>query len=147
MSQELRSGRVPWYFWAIGVVALLWNGVGALDYVMTQTRNETYLAEFTPEQIAYFLGFPAWAIGAWAVGVWGGVIGALLLLLRRRLAVPAFLVSLIALIVTSIYNFALTDGLAIMGGPTALVITVVIFVTTIALLLYARAMEKRGILV
>ena len=30
----------PSRLWAVGVVALLWNGYGGYDYVMTQTRNE-----------------------------------------------------------------------------------------------------------
>ena len=36
--------------------------MGAFDYVMTETRNEAYMAEFTPEQLEFFYGFPAWMI-------------------------------------------------------------------------------------
>ncbi len=41
--------RTAWYLWVIGGVSSLWNAMGAMDYVMTQTRNEAYMSAFTPE--------------------------------------------------------------------------------------------------
>jgi hypothetical protein len=137
--------RTPWHLWVIGIVGLLWNGFGAYDYLMTQTENAAYMARFTPEQLEYFYGFPTWVVALWAIAVWGGVLGCVLLLLRKRLAAPVFLVSLVCMILTSIYNFALSDGLALMGG-TAAAFTVVIFLFALGLWLYARAMAQRGIL-
>jgi hypothetical protein len=137
----------PWHLWLIGVVALLWNSMGAFDYVMTQTRNEAYLSGFTAEQLAYFYSFPAWVDAAWAIAVWGGVLGALLLLLRRRLAVWVFLVSLIAMVSTTFHNYILSNGMEMMGDAFSLGFTAVIFLIALALFLYARAMQKRNILV
>ena len=145
-SPSVAAARPRWYFWVIAVVAILWNAIGALDYVMTQTRNETYMAQFTPEQLEYFYGFPSWAIAAWAVAVWGGVLGALLLLFRRKVAVWFFAVSLAAMLVTSVYNFILSDGLDVMGGPLALAMTVAVVVIGVLLLAYSRAMAERGVL-
>jgi len=139
--------RRPWHLWVVGIVALLWNAVGAMDYLMTQTRNEKYMSQFTPEQLEYFYGFPAWVVAAWAIAVWGGVLGAILLLMRKSLAVPVFLVSLIAMVLTTIYQFGLSNGLEVVGDPFSLVFTAVIFVIAVALFLYARAMQKRGRLV
>lgn len=28
--------KATWYFWLIGIVLLLWNGMGALDYTLDQ---------------------------------------------------------------------------------------------------------------
>ncbi|MBO0720840.1 MAG: hypothetical protein J2P41_08455 [Blastocatellia bacterium] len=139
--------RSPWHLWVIGILYLLWSAMGALDYVMTQTKNEAYVSRFTPEQIAYFTGFPAWVVAAWAIGVWGGVLGALLLLFRRRLAVWVLLASLLALVVTTIHNYFLSNGMKIFGGAGAIIFTSIIFLTALLLLLYARAMQRRGVLV
>ena len=100
---------------------------------------------FTAEQLDYFYGFPTWVVAAWAIAVWGGVLGAILLVLRKRLAAPVFLVSFLAMVVTSVYNFLLSDGAAIMGGG-AMAFSAVIFVFALALWLYARAMAARGVL-
>ncbi|MGF1454389.1 MAG: hypothetical protein ACFB6R_03320 [Alphaproteobacteria bacterium] len=131
------SGRTPWHVWVIGVVALLWSGMGALDYVMTQTKNEDYLSAFTPEQVAYFTGFPAWFDAAWALAVWGGVLGALLLLMRTRLSVPVLALSFIAMVVTSVHTFAFTDWQAMMGTGGA-IFSALIFLFALFMVVYAR---------
>lgn len=137
--------HTPRHLWAVGIVGLLWNAMGAFDYVMTQTQNEAYMGQFTAEELAYFYGFPAWVVATWAVAVWGGVLGTILLLLRKRLAVGVFLVALLAVVVTSIQNFLLSDGLEVMGGSGAL-FSALIFVVALGLWLYARAMARRGVL-
>ena len=140
------AGRAPWHLWLVGVLSLLWNGVGAVDYFMTQTRNEAYLGSFTPEQLAYFQSFPAWAVACWAMSVWGGVLGAALLLARRRLAAPVFLVSLVTMLPMWLYNYVLTDGLRLMGGAGALAFSAAIFVVALGLWLYARRLADTGVL-
>jgi hypothetical protein len=137
---------VPWHLWVVGVLALSWNSVGAFDYVMTETRNASYMSSFTREQLDYFYGFPKWAIATWALGVWGGVLGSLLLLLRRRLAVVVFGVSLAGTAITFFYNYVLTNGLAIMGGAGVAVFSAVIILIAIALLFYARGLAARRVL-
>jgi hypothetical protein len=139
--------RAPWHLWVVGVAALLWNAVGALDYVMTQTRNAEYMAGFTPEQLAFFYGLPAWTVAAWAIGVWGGVLGSLLLLLRKSLAVWVFLASLVGVVLTTLQNYVLSNGLEVIGGPGSVAFTAVIFLIALALFLYARAMQSRAVIV
>lgn len=147
---EIRETDVvptPKHLWVIGVIALLWNAMGALDYVMTQTRNEAYMSAFTPEQLSFFYGFPAWAVATWAIAVWGGVLGAFLLLFRRRYAVWVFLTSLIAMAITAFQNYAVSNGMEVIGDAFTLGFTAAIFLIALALFLYARAMHKRKILV
>jgi hypothetical protein len=134
--------KAPPYLLIVGVLALLWNAIGAFDYVMTETRNSSYMSSFTADQLAYFNSFPKWAIATWALGVWGGVIGSLLLIFRRRLAVVVFTVSLLSVALTFIYNFVLSDGLRIMGGTGALLMPRVILLIGALLLLYSRRMVK-----
>jgi hypothetical protein len=136
----------PLHLWIVGALSLLWNAVGAFDYLMTQTRNQAYMSQFTPQQLEYFYGFPAWVDGAWAIAVWGSVLGSVLLLLRRRQAVPVFVVSLAAMVVTTVHNYVLSDGLEVMGGAGPVVFSAVIFVVGVLLVVYSRAMARRGVL-
>lgn len=141
-----RSVGTPWHLWMVGVLALLWSSVGAFDYVMTETRNAAYMGTFTPEQLAYFRGFPMWVVATWALSVWGGVLGAVLLLLRKRWAVPVFAVSLAAILLTTFYSFVLTNGLAVMGGVGGVLFSAVILVIAVALLIYSRSLVRSGVL-
>ena len=140
------ESKTPWYFWLVAALALLWNAGGALDYVMTQTRNEEYMAQFTQDQLAFFYGLPSWVVACWATAVWGGVLGALLLLLRREVAVQILLVSFAAMALSMIHNFLLSNGLEVMGDPTSLIFSAAIFVISLALYLFARRMTRAGIL-
>lgn len=147
MSEDTTAtaSSTPWHLWVVGALAVLWNGVGAFDYLMTQTQNESYMGQFTPDQLEYFYGFPTWVVVFWALAVWGGVLGSLLLLMRKRLAVPVLLVSFVSMIVTSVHNFLLSDGLDVMGTGGA-AFSGLIFVVALGLWLYARAMAKREVL-
>lgn len=143
---ESGSVRTPWHLWVVGILSLLWNAFGAFDYLMTQTRNEAYMSGFSPEQLESFYSFPSWAVAFWAIGVWGALLGSVLLLLRKRAAVWAFLASLIAVIVTNIYSYGFGDAMAVSGDTFSLVLSAAIFIIALFLLLYASAMNSRGIL-
>ena len=141
------SVRAPVHLWVVGVLSLLWNAVGAMDYTMTQFQVEAYLGTVTAEQLAYINGFPAWAVAFWAFGVWGSFFGSVALLLRRAWAVWLFGVSIIGLMGTSLYTYVLSDGFAMMGGGIGqIAFSVAIWVITIALFLYARYAARRRIL-
>jgi hypothetical protein len=139
--------KTPWHLWVVGVLSLLWNAMGALDFLMTQTNNETWLKGFPPEQLAYIQGFPLWSVIAWGVGTQGSFIGSVLLLLRRSLAFHLFAASLAGAMLTSLYSFVLSDGLKIMGGGAGMIaFNATIITISVLLLVYARAMRKRGVL-
>ena len=71
------SVKTPWHLWVVGIVAFLWNSIGALDYTATQLRVEAYMSQFSPEQLEYFYGFPSWAVACWAIAVWGSLLGSI----------------------------------------------------------------------
>jgi len=135
----------PWHLWVIGFLTLIWNAVGAFDYLATQLELEAYMAAFTPEQLDYFYAFPSWLVAFWALAVWSALAGSLALLFRSRVAVPLFLISLISMIVTSIHNFVFTNGAEVMGQG-GVIFSIVIAVVAVLLVLYSRAMAARHVL-
>ncbi|WP_336985933.1 hypothetical protein [Altererythrobacter aquiaggeris] len=144
--------KTPWHLWVIGVVTLLFNAVGALDYTMSQLRNRSYLSSMegsyditVDEMIAYIDSFPAWASASWALGVWGALIGSLLLLFRSRFAVWSFAISIAGVLLTTIYQFSGTMPEAL-EGPGQIAFAAVIWAVTIGLFFYARWMTAKGVL-
>lgn len=136
---------VPKHLWLVGVLSLLWNAVGAWDYLMTQTQNAAYMEAFTQPQLDFFYGLPVWVVALWATAVWGGVLGSLLLLARKRVATTVFLVSLVCAVVVAIQNFGLSSGLEVMGGGGA-AFSVAILVVAFLLWRYAQKMVRQGVL-
>lgn len=137
--------KTPIHLWVMGILALLWNAIGAFDYVATQLRIESYMSKFTPEQLEYFYGFPAWMDAAWAIGVWASLLGAIALLLRKSWAVGLFGAAIAGLFVSTLYNFVLMNGAQVMGD-FAVKFTAVIWVIAVLLFVYARAMDNKGVL-
>lgn len=138
-------GRTPLHLWIVAILAVLWNAVGAFDYLATQLRLESYMGQFTQEQLDYFYGFPTWAVAAWAIAVWFALFGSLALLLRRRIAYALFLVSLVAMLVSTVHSFALSDG-ARMMGTGGMIFSGVIVAIGLLLLWYSKRMAERGVL-
>jgi hypothetical protein len=140
------TARTPLHFWIVAVLATVWNAFGAFDYIMTQTRNEAYLAGFTDPQRAYFESFPMWMEATWAFGVWGGFLGAILLLMRSRHAVTAFAVSLAGLAASTVYQYVLNTPPTEMTTGVMMAMNIVIWAIAIGLLWYAMRMRKAGVL-
>ena len=140
------GARTPWHLWVVGVVAILWNGFGGFDYTMTQLQGEAWLVRFgmTEAQIAYFNATPAWAHGAWAVGVWGGLLCGLLLLMRRKWAMPVFVVSFLGWVAGMVYAFGLSNGMEAMGEMWPM--QIVIGAACVFFIWYAWTMSNKGVL-
>ncbi len=134
--------KAPWHLWVVGLLTLLWNGVGIFSYTMTHLGKLEDLG-MTPDQIAFFDSFPAWANALWALGVWGAFFGSVLLLLRSRWAVMSVAISVVGLIGTTIYqNFMIEVPAELQSIP----LNVMIWVTTLFMLWYARKMRGEGVL-
>ncbi len=139
--------KTPWHIWLIGVIAVLFNSIGVFDFVMSMAQGAVYQASagMTPDQIAHYQAMPGWMTVVWAVGVFGALLASILLLLRRKLALPVFVLSLAAFLISLLYTYVLTDGGAVMGQQMAITSAV------IAGLLgffswYSWSMAKRGVL-
>jgi len=135
----------PKHLWIVGVLALLWNGMGAMNYVVTQLKVDAFMSQYTQEQLDYYYGFPAWAIAFWAIAVWFGVAGCVLLLMRKKIAETIFLISFVSMVINSIYSYGMSNGMEIQGAG-GFAFSLVIFVVALGLWIYARAMRARGVL-
>jgi hypothetical protein len=139
--------KTPWHLWLVGVVALLFNSIGVFDFVMSMSRGADYMASagMTPDQIAHYQEMPGWMTVVWAVGVLGAFLASIFLLLRRKLALPGFVLSLAAFLVSLLYTYVLTDGGAVMGQQMAIT-SAVITVLLVFFSWYSRFMAARGVL-
>jgi hypothetical protein len=101
-------GGVHWSFWVIGAVALIWNVMGVINYFMQMDTDA--LAAFSETARALVEGRPAWATGAFAISQFGGMLGCLLLLLRKSAAIYLFIASLLGVIVTVTHTLGMAGS-------------------------------------
>jgi hypothetical protein len=132
--------RTPLWYWATAGVGLIWNAYGTWQFALSLTATpESLIASgLTPEQAQVMTTYPAWMTLAFALGVLGGLVGSVLLLLRKRAALPILVASTAAYIV--LYIGDITQGVfAAMGAPQVIILTLVVAIAAGLLALAARA--------
>ena len=145
MTDTSMTLRTPWHLWLVGVLALGWNGFAAYDFIMTVTKGAEYLQDyFPPEQVAYFTAMPTWMQVPYGVAVWGGVIGAVLLLLRMRWAVHVFALSALGVAISIAYAYM--NGWAELGGTKGMIMWGLVALIALFLVWYSRTMAAKGVL-
>ena len=150
--QQAVAARAPAHLWIVGILSLLWNCFGAYDYTMTRTQGAKYIATTMPgvdanAAMTWIDAMPMYAQVGWGLGVWFALLGSIFLLIRSRWAVWSFGISLAGALLSLGYQLALAPPMpgATQGGLMK-VMPLVIIAIAVALFLYARAMEKRGVL-
>jgi len=140
------ENKTPVWFWIVSGVALLWNlmGVGAFisDATMSQ---EDMVANYGQALADAAAAQPIWLTGAYAIAVFAGALGCLLLLLRKKLATPVLLVSLLAVILQQGYMW-LVSGIMSEVDMATKIMYISVPIVAILLVVFARRMTARGIL-
>lgn len=110
------------------------------------TGDPAYWAGMSPAEAAYLLTVPLWTDIAVGVAFWGGLLGAALLLLRRRQATMVFAVALIAMLADTAYIHFMSNGREIMG-PVGVAFGLVLVAVLVAQTAYCAGMGRRGVIV
>jgi hypothetical protein len=136
------TATVPTWFWAAAVAALLFELVGCYFYLVEVGMTAEDIAALPLDDRALLEARPAWYYAAFAGAVWVGLTGAVGLLLRRRWAVPALLISLLAAIVQFSSIFIVPAMGAISSDALAGPIGIIVVCYVIFML--ARLAARRG---
>ncbi len=141
MNAQTRTAA-HWSFWVIAVFALVWNGLGSVNFVMQM--NPDMVEAYRESERAIINGRPFWATAGFAVGVIGGAIGGFLLLLRRALALPVFIASLIGVLITMIHTIQVAASPAEFGFVGLFVMIALPTLVAVFLIWYARYASRKG---
>lgn len=96
MDHGSTPNSAPAWFTVAAIAAVLFEAFGAYSYLVHVISDP---ATLPIDQRDLVLAMPRWMNAAFAIAVWTGLAGALLLLLRRRLAQPLLLLSLVAAVI------------------------------------------------
>lgn len=144
MSEETNT-NVSTGFWIIAGAMLVWNLIGFLFYYQQSTLTPEAMANagLTPQQIAHITNTPVWGHSGYAIAVNAGVLGSILLLLRKAWAIPMFVLSFIGVLVQDLDAIVLRDAIAA-WGTSALYLPITVIVICIAEIWYSRSAKAKG---
>jgi hypothetical protein len=118
----------PKWFSVAAWVAVLWMLSGGGAFVMDLMTDEAALAQMSPGQRELYEARPGWILAMYAVAVLSGIAGSLALVLRKAWAVPALMLSLIAVVIQFGYVLFGTPAIERVGAAEAVTLPIVVFV-------------------
>lgn len=131
------------WFKVVSCIALLWNLLGLMAFVMQITMSQEAIAALPENQQPLYDNVPFWVNVAFACAVIFGTLGCVGLVLRAKWALPLFIVSLVGVLVQNFHIFAISDAIAALG-PTIAIMPVTVILIGFGLILLARAGIAKG---
>lgn len=130
-------------FWIISIVALVWNLLGVMAYLMHVTMTPETLQAMSEQEQALYINTPVWANAAFAVAVWFSVLGCVLLLLRKKLAMPVFVIAFAGIVVQMIHSLFISKSMEVYG-PGGMIMPIMVMVLGVYLIWYSRNATAKG---
>ena len=132
-------------FWIIAVIALLWNIMGVLAYLgQTLLMTDELKAALPTEQIELINSSPSWLNIVFAIGVFSGVLACIMLLIRRKLAVPLFGISLLMVLIQNFYGWFATNAAEVYGSLQGYIMPLIVIIISIFLYFYSKGAAQKG---
>jgi hypothetical protein len=129
-------------FWIIAALGLIWNAMGAINFLMQMSPDT--VAGFPDSHRAIIIDRPLWATGGFGVSVFGGALGCALLLLRRAVAVPVLFVAFLGTAVTMVHTVRVGQTLVSFSMAEVVVMIALPLIVLAVLVRFGRSAQRRG---
>jgi hypothetical protein len=133
------------WFTVVAVLAIIWNAMGVTAYIMSVTMSAEDFLKLSQAEQDLHNATPAWAKGAFAIAVFGGLLGSLLLVLKKSLALPVLVLSFIAILVQMYNAFFIQDSFAVFGPGSTIMPIMVVVIAALLIWLAKFAQSKKWI--
>ncbi|CAM1353942.1 hypothetical protein [Tenacibaculum insulae] len=132
------------WFWVLSIIALLWNAMGVNQYLQQAYNTDTFKAMYPDEKVLEMaLNTPSWVMAAFAIAVFSGLLGSIFLLLRKKIAKPVFIVSLVTIVIQMFYNVFMSGAMDVYG-PGAVIMPIMVIGFAVFILWYTKKSATKG---
>ena len=128
-------------FYIISSMALVWNLMGVFNFLGQALMSDEVLASLPKDQQLIYQDVPVWVTAAFAIAVFSGTLGAVFLLLKKKIASTFFILSFIGIVTQMSYGLLLdekTDNY----GPLGLLMPLMIISVGGYLIWYSKKANK-----
>jgi len=133
----------PVWFWVISVIALLWYLMDMSAFFMRVLMTDDAIKAMPDNQQHLYRNIPLWVNIVFAGEVFGGALGCVGLLLRKKWALPLFVVSILGVLSQTFYVYFLSDAISTMGTPAVVMPLLAILIGIGMIVLAKSAISKR----
>jgi len=117
----------PRWFVILAVIIGIWNLMGVMAFMMQITMTvEQVLALPEKEQMLY-QDIPIWVNIAFGLAVTGGSLGCVALVLKKAIALPILIISLLGVLVQMYHSFIIAGAYDVYG-PGGTIMPIMVFI-------------------
>lgn len=138
------SQKIPVWFYIASAFFFLWNIMGITSFFMHTFVTEETLNALPANERALYGEYPFWVTIAFALAVFGGTLGSIGLLMQKKWAKTAFIISLIGIIPQMIHNIFFTSSMEVYGPGQAATMPILVVIFGIFLIWFAQYSIKKG---
>lgn len=132
----------PRWLTIVALVLIAWGLMGVFACIQQIRLGAEAMGPATNYDRALFASLPAWYNGVYALATGAGLAGAIALLLGRRVALPLFVIALVAVLIQFGWLFATSDIVAAKGVETVYFPLFILAVTAGELWLARHAVHR-----
>jgi len=103
-------------FKGIVIFAIIWNILGVISYFFHTNMPTEEIAKLSEQEQLLYQNIPLWKTVSFAIATIGGLLGSVLLFLKKKVATIVLTLSLIGILVSFYYDFFKTNLLEIYGN-------------------------------
>ena len=140
----MEKTKTPISFWLIASFFLLWNLMGVLSFFAHTFISEEALAAMPKNEQELYGDYPMWTTIIFAIAVFFGFFGALGLLMKKKWAKMAFLISFLAIVPQMIHNVFFTKSMDVYGPGQTATMPIMVVAFGLFILWYSNYSIKKG---
>lgn len=133
------------WFTPVAIIALIWNLMGVVAFIMSPVLNPGAMALLTDAEQAMYAATPLWATVAFAVAVFSGAIGSLLLIIKKAVAKQLLVASLVAVLVQMFHAYFISNSWEVFGPGGTIMPIMVILIAIYLVMLSKQAIANNWI--
>ena len=134
---------VPFWFWVISIITLLWFLMDMSAFFMRVLMTDDVIKAMPENQQHLYRNMPLWVNIVFAGEVFGGALGCVGLLLRKKWALPLFVVSILGVLSQTLHVYFLSDAVSTLGTP-AVVMPLLAILIGIGTIVLAKSAIPKG---
>ena len=140
-GSDTTSPRV--WFWVVSIIALVWYLMDMSAFLMRVLMLDDVIKEMPENQQHLYRNIPLWVNIVFSGEVFGGALGCVGLLLRKRWALPLFVVSILGVLSQTFHVYFLSDAISTMGTP-AVVMPLLAILIGVGMIGLAKSAISKG---
>jgi len=138
------QNNIPKWFWIAGIISLLWNIMGVLSFVSHTFITEETLCSLSAEEQALYKEYPLWTTVVFAIAVLTGLLGSISILVKKRISLILFQLSLIAILIQMTHNIAFTNSIEVYGLVQSITMPIIVIAFALFLVWFAKSSIRKN---